>query len=107
MAMGLNTPVTLLVDNRHVSSLPNDGYVELDLSPGKHQVTVRAAAGAPGGKDPAATWELNCGEGDVLYVKLEYAPQGDDVAFKPIPVKGNDGRKEIREDCGLVLSKRL
>jgi hypothetical protein len=107
VVMGLNTPVTLLVDNRSVGGLPNDGYVELDLAPGKHVVTVRAAAGTAGAKDPSATWELNSAEGDVLYVKLEYAPQGDDAAFKPLPVKGNDGRKEIREDCGLVLSKRF
>jgi tetratricopeptide (TPR) repeat protein len=107
LVMGLNTPVTLLVDNKNVGALPNDGYVELDLAPGKHQVTVRAAAATAGAKEPVATWELNSAEGDVLYVKLDYAPQGDDVAFKPIPVKGNDGRKEIREDCGLVLSKRF
>jgi hypothetical protein len=43
----------------------------------------------------------------VSYLKLEYAPQGDDVAFKPVPVKGAVGRKEIREDCGLISSRRL
>jgi hypothetical protein len=105
LLMGLNTPVALSVDGKPAGDLPNDTYVELDLAPGKHTVVVKAAG--PNGRDLPAAWELNSMEGDVSYVKLEYAPQGEDVAFKPIPTAGSVGRKEIREDCALISSRRL
>jgi hypothetical protein len=104
---GMGTGVTVLIDNQPAGELPNDTYLELEIAPGKHTVTVKAAVSSPRSREPAASWVMDTQEGDVAYLKLDYAPQGDDVAFKPVPTSGQDGRREIREDCSLIASRKL
>jgi hypothetical protein len=103
MLMGVGTLARLYVDNVRIGELWNDHYFELRLRPGKHTVTVKAVGGR---SEPAHSLEVEIEESSVSYAKLEYAPIGEDAAFKPIPV-GKEGRKEIREDCELVYSKKL
>jgi hypothetical protein len=105
MLMGIGTGTTLWVDNKRVGELWNDHYFEVRIKPGHHNVTVKAMAPA-GHREPEHSLSLEIEEGTVAYVKLEYLPGDGDVAFKPITV-GKEGRKEIREDCELVYSKKL
>lgn len=105
--LGMGTGVTVLVDNQPAGELPNDAYLELELAPGKRTVAIRASVSNPRNKEPVASWVMDTQEGDVLYLKLDYAPQGDDVAFKPLPVAGDVGRREIREDCSLIATRKL
>jgi hypothetical protein len=104
---GMGTGVTVLVDNQPAGELPNDTYLELEILPGKRTVTLKAAVSNPRNHEPTASWVMDTQEGDVAYLKLEYAPQGDDVAFRPVPVTGEVGRREIREDCSLISSRKL
>ncbi|MBK7860933.1 MAG: DUF2846 domain-containing protein [Archangiaceae bacterium] len=93
------TVATLFVDNARVGDLRNDRYFELRLRPGSHTVML---------KTPAAEQVLpiDVVEGELAYLKLEHAPKGADAAFKP-SVTGKQGRKEIRDCCELVFSKKL
>lgn len=105
LLMGIGTPVTLYVDGKRVGELWNDHYFEVRLKPGAHRVTIKAATSA-GQRAPEHTLTLDLVETTVNYLKLEYAPQGEDAAFKLISV-GKEGRKEIREDCELAYAKKL
>lgn len=105
MLMGIGTGSTLYVDNKRVGELWNDHYFEVRLKPGKHTISVRAAA-PQGHKEPEHHLGLEIEEATVTYVKLEYVGGDGDVAFRPVGV-GKEGRKEIRQDCELVYSKKL
>ncbi len=105
MLMGIGTGATLFVDNKRVGELWNDHYFEVKLRPGNHTVTVKAMA-PQGHKEPEHSLTVEVEEAMVSYVKLDYVGGDGDVGFKPIAI-GKEGRKEIRQDCELVYSKKL
>ena len=74
------------------------GSSEVRVRPGNHEVTVKPADGRE------QTLAIEGSEGEIEYVRLDWA--GDADGFKPTPV-GKVGRKEIRQDCELVYSKKL
>jgi hypothetical protein len=89
---------TLVVDRTRIGELWNDRYFEVRVHPGNHEIVVKQ----PTGRDQALSIEVS--EGEVEYVRLDWA--GDSDGYKPTPV-GKVGRKEIRQDCELVYSKKL
>lgn len=105
MRMGIGTGTTLFVDGKRIGELWNDHYFEVRLKPGKHTVLVKAMVPA-GKKEPERELSVEIEEATVSYVKLEYVGGEGDTAFKPVAI-GKEGRKEIRQDCELVYSKKL
>jgi tetratricopeptide (TPR) repeat protein len=102
---GIGTGTTLWVDNKRVGELWNDHYFEVRLKPGPHNVTIKAAVDA-GKREPEHSLPVEIAEGGVSYLKLEYWAREGDVGFKLVSI-GKEGRKEIRDDCELVYSKKL
>jgi tetratricopeptide (TPR) repeat protein len=101
IVFGLNAAASLTLDLRAAGDLPNDTYVELQVKPGQHHLAVIAAAGGAGKAPPTWTVPIEIAQGQVLYLKLEYAPLGEDVGFRPIAADADEARREIREDCAL------
>jgi hypothetical protein len=103
---GVGTMTTLFVDNKRVGDLWNDHYFEVRLKAGNHDVTLKTAASDPKQRQGEHAMQVEIIEGELSYVKLEYAAQNDPPGFKLLRV-GKEGRKEIREACELVYSKKL
>jgi len=93
-------------DGKRIGDLWNEHYFEVRLKSGNHEVLLKAPAGEGKRRATEHLLPVEIGEGELTYLKLEYAPEGDEPGFKLARV-GKEGKKEIREACELVYSKKL